>query len=89
VTHGRGVVDLRNERVEIRLRTQSRHITIGALPMPLLISGMLKEPRAAPDPATPAGQNGLAGALAALPIIQLGTAEVPPCRSLLREAQKR
>jgi AsmA family protein len=89
VTHGRGAVDLRNERVEIRLRTQSRHITVGALPMPLLISGTLKEPRAVPDPATPAGQNGLAGALAVLPIIQLGTAEVPQCRNLLREAQKR
>jgi hypothetical protein len=89
VTRGKGAVDLRNERVEIRLRTQSRHVTVGVLPMPLLISGTFKEPRAAPDPATPAGQNGLAGALAMLPAIQLGTAEVPPCRSLLQEAQKR
>ncbi|HYZ21970.1 MAG TPA: AsmA family protein [Rhodopila sp.] len=89
VTQGRGTVDLGHERVEIRLRTQSRHLTVGVLPTPLLISGTLKAPRAAPDPATPAGRNGLAGALAILPTIQLGTAEAPPCRTLLREAQNR
>jgi uncharacterized protein involved in outer membrane biogenesis len=89
VTHGRGSVDLGHERVEIRLRTQSRHMTIGVLPKPLLINGTLKAARAAPDPATPAGQDGLAGALAGLPTIQFGIADAPTCRSLLREAQKR
>jgi uncharacterized protein involved in outer membrane biogenesis len=89
ITQGRGTVDLGHERVEIRLRTQSRHTTIGVLPTPLLISGTLKAPRAAPDPATPAGRDGFAGALAGLPTIQLGTAKAPPCHSLLGEAQKR
>jgi AsmA family protein len=89
VTQGRGTVDLGRERVEIRLQTQSRHLTIGVLPTPLLISGTLKAPRAAPDSATPAGHDGVAGALAGLPMIQLGTAKAPPCHSLLREAQKR
>ena len=59
--------------MEVRLRTQSKRLTIGVLPAPLLISGTLKDPRAAPDPATPAGRGGLAGALAALPTVQLGT----------------
>jgi AsmA family protein len=89
VTQGNGIVDLGQERVEMRLRTQSRHITVGVLPTPLLISGTLKEPRVAPDPATPAGRDGLAGALAVIPTIQLGTSEAPRCQSLLREAQKR
>ena len=67
VTEGEGAVDLGRERVEVRLRTESKRLTVGALPAPLLVSGTLKEPRAAPDPATPAGRGGLAGALAALP----------------------
>ena len=56
VTEGRGVVDLRRERVEIRLRTESKHLTFGVLPGPLLISGTLKAPSAEPAP-TEAGQR--------------------------------
>jgi hypothetical protein len=81
-------VDLGHERVEIRLRTQSKHLTVGVLPAPLLINGALKEPRAAPDPATPAGKGGLAGALAALPTVQFGTGDAPRCKSLLSQARK-
>jgi hypothetical protein len=83
VTEGRGAVDLRQERVEIGLRTQSRHLTVGVLPAPLLISGTLKEPRA-----TPVREGGLAGALAALPTIQLGLADAPRCKGLLSQARK-
>jgi AsmA family protein len=88
VTEGTGAVDLGHERVEIRLRTQSKHLTVGVLPAPLLINGTLKEPRAAPDPATPADKGGLAGALAALPTVQLGTGDAPRCKSLLSQARK-
>jgi hypothetical protein len=58
------------------------------LPAPLLISGTLKEPPAAPDPATPAGRGGLAGALAALPTVQLGVGDAPHCKSLLSQVRK-
>src|SRR3712207_7011896 len=51
VTEGRGVVDLRRERVELRLRTESKRLTVGVLPVPLLISGTLKAPSAGPAPA--------------------------------------
>jgi uncharacterized protein involved in outer membrane biogenesis len=88
VTEGTGAVDLGQERVEVRLRTQSKHLTIGKLPAPLLIMGTLKEPRAAPDPATPAGRGGLAGALAALPTVQLGVGDAPHCQSLLSQVRK-
>ena len=83
VTEGEGAVDLGRERVEVRLRTESKRLTVGALPAPLLVSGTLKEPRAAPDPASPAGQGGLAGALAALPTIRLGIGDDPRCEGLL------
>jgi AsmA family protein len=88
VTEGTGAVDLGQERVEIRLRTQSKHLTVGVLPAPLLINGTLKEPRAAPDPATPAGQGGLTGALAALPTVQFGIGDASRCKSLLSQIRK-
>jgi AsmA family protein len=88
VTEGVGAVDLANERVDIRLRTQSRHLTVGVLPAPLLISGTLKGPRAAPDPAAAAGHGGLAGALAALPTVQLGVGDAQRCKILLSQLRK-
>ena len=88
VTEGEGAVDLGRERVEVRLRTESKRLTLGVLPAPLLVSGTLKEPRAAPDPATPAGRGGLAGALAALPSVQLGTGDDPRCEGLLARIRR-
>ena len=88
VTEGTGVVDLRNERVDIRLRTQSKHVTIGVVPAPLRITGSLKELQAGPDPATPAGRGGLAGALAALPTVQLGVGDARDCQSVVRQIRK-
>jgi hypothetical protein len=88
ITEGSGAVDLGQERVEVRLRTQSKRLTVGVLPAPLLIRGTLKDPRAAPDPATPAGRGGLAGALAALPTVQLGIGDAPHCQSLLSQVRK-
>ncbi len=88
LTEGEGAVDLGRERVEIRLRTESKRLTVGALPAPLLVSGTLKEPRAAPDPAAPAGRGGLAGALAALPTIQRGIGDDPRCEGLLARIRR-
>ena len=84
VTQGEGTVDLRREQLNLRLRTESKRLTIGVLPAPLLISGTLKEPHAAPDPTAKAAQGGLAGALAALPTIQLGIGDDLRCQRLLQ-----
>jgi hypothetical protein len=54
----------------------------------LLISGTLKEPRAAPDPKSPAARGGLAGALASLPTIQLGIGDDPRCEGLLQRISR-
>jgi len=48
VTEGHGAVDLGRERVEIRLQTKSKRLTVGVLPGPLLINGALKSPSVAP-----------------------------------------
>jgi hypothetical protein len=88
LTEGQGAVDLGRERVELRLRTASKRLTVGVLPAPLLISGTFKDPNAAPDPATPAGRGGLAGALAALPSVQLGTGDDPRCEGLLARIRR-
>ena len=87
VIEGQGVVDLRRERVEIRLWTRSKRLTVGVLPVPLLISGTLKAPSAAPDRAEGAG-GGIAGAFAALPTIRFGTGDDPRCDRLLRRVQR-
>ena len=71
-----------------RLRTQSKHLTVGVVPAPLLISGTFQEPRAGPDPNTPAGRGGLAGALAALPTVQLGIGDAPRCENLVKQPRK-
>jgi uncharacterized protein involved in outer membrane biogenesis len=87
VTEGRGVVDLRRERVEIRLSTKSKRLTVGVLPVPLLVSGTLKAPSAAPDKADGAG-GGVAGAIAALPTIRFGIGDDPRCDGLLRRVRR-
>jgi AsmA family protein len=87
VIEGRGAVDLRRERVEIRLRTESKHLTVGVLPVPLLVSGTLKAPSAAPDKAEGAG-SGIAGVIAALPTIRFGIGDDPRCEGLLRRARR-
>jgi AsmA family protein len=88
VTEGTGEVNLGEERIQIRLRTQSKHLTVGVLAAPLLISGTFQEPRAGPDPNTPAGRGGLAGALAALPTVQLGIGNAPHCENLVKQPRK-
>jgi hypothetical protein len=80
-------VDLRRERVEIRLWTKSKRLTVGVLPVPLLVSGTLKAPSAAPDKADGAG-GGLAGAIAALPTIRFGIGDDPRCDGLLRRVRR-
>jgi uncharacterized protein involved in outer membrane biogenesis len=87
VIEGRGAVDLRRERVEIRLWTESKRLTVGVLPVPLLVSGTLKAPSAAPDRAEGAG-GGIAGAIAALPTIRFGIGDDPRCDGLLRRARR-
>ncbi|WP_424136302.1 AsmA family protein [Roseomonas chloroacetimidivorans] len=87
VTQGQGAVDLKREQVQIRLRTESKRLTIGVLPTALLISGSLKAPNAAP--ARPEGTGGaIADLFSALPTVQLGIGDDPRCERLVRRARR-
>lgn len=88
VTEGHGAVDLGRERVEIRLQTKSKRLTVGVLPGPLLISGALKSPSVAPAPSGRTS-GGIAGVLAELPTIQFGIGDDPRCERLIGQVRHR
>jgi hypothetical protein len=80
-------VDLRREHVELRLRTASKHLTLGVLPGPLLIHGTLKAPNAGPAPAE-SRRGGIAGVLAELPGIQFGIGDDRRCESVVGRVRR-
>jgi AsmA family protein len=82
VIQATGSVNLAQELAELRLRTQSKHFTVGVLPGPLLISGPLADPRTEPDPSA-AASHGLAGVLSMLPHVQFGADDAPRCEAVL------
>lgn len=90
-----GTVDLRDERIDLRLETNAKHFSIGSLPTPIDIGGTLKAPTVAPAIGPLAARGGAAVALgvlltplaALLPTVQLGTAENHDCRALIARTE--
>ncbi|HJS86349.1 MAG TPA: AsmA family protein [Acetobacteraceae bacterium] len=92
VVRGTGTISLRDEAINLTIRTASKHFTIGSLPGPIFISGTMLHPRVVPG-AEVAARAGAAGALAALlpplavlPTIQFGTKDQHRCQALLVQA---
>jgi len=83
VLEGVGTVNLGQENVNLRIRTQSKHFTVGVLPGPLLIRGTLADPSTMPDPSADPARGGLAGVLSVLPGVQFGIGDAPQCEMLL------
>lgn len=79
VLEGTGTVNLGQENVNLRIRSQSKHFTVGVLPGPLLIRGPLADPTAVPD--SPAGpeHGALADVLSVLPGVQFGVGDARQC----------
>jgi uncharacterized protein involved in outer membrane biogenesis len=78
-------IDLANERLEMTLRTDPKHFTIGKLATPIIIYGSFKDLHYAPAPELTA-RAGAAVALgvlfppaALLPTIQFGVGDASPC----------
>jgi uncharacterized protein involved in outer membrane biogenesis len=77
---GTGTVNLRDETLDMRLRTQARHFSIGSLPAPIEIDGTFKDPSIHPNAAILGARIGAAVGLgvlltplgALIPTIQLG-----------------
>jgi uncharacterized protein involved in outer membrane biogenesis len=92
IISGTGNVNLARERMEVRLRSDSKSFTIGALPTSILIDGSFRNPDVGPEMGELATRGGLIGGLAALvapvagllPTIQFGTGEDNRCEALVR-----
>jgi AsmA family protein len=94
IVTGSGGADLRNEALDLQLRTAAKHFTIGSLPAPINIAGTLKHPSIMPG-AELAVRGGLVAGLAAilpplaaLPTIQFGTGDEHHCARILAQAKQ-
>jgi uncharacterized protein involved in outer membrane biogenesis len=91
---GTGDINLRNETLNMRLRTDSKHFTIGSLPTDILIDGTLKKPSIGPDAKELGARAGAAIGLgvlltplgALLPTIQFGDGDDNYCAPLIHQA---
>jgi uncharacterized protein involved in outer membrane biogenesis len=97
VVNATGNVDLAREQLNVRLRSESKTFTIGALPTSILIDGSFRNPDVGPDMTELATRGGLIGGLAALvapvagllPTIQFGSGEDDRCEALVRGGRPR
>lgn len=88
-----GGIDLRNEALNLVIRTEAKHFSVGSLPTPIGIHGTMGRPSIQPDlveagarAAAAVGLGVLLTPLAGLlPTIEFGTGEDNACAGLLRE----
>ena len=95
ITEVGGNIDLRSETIDLSLKTDAKHFSVGSLPSRLTIAGTLKDATIHPGPQTAARAGAVVGLaalfapLAILPTIQFGTSEQEDarCGELLRQAR--
>jgi uncharacterized protein involved in outer membrane biogenesis len=95
ITNVGGDVDLAKETVNLALKTDSKHFSIGSLPTRIKISGTFKDPSIRPGAAVAARAGAAAGLgvlfapLAILPTVQFGTSDADDarCGALLQQAR--
>jgi uncharacterized protein involved in outer membrane biogenesis len=86
-----GNVNLARERLEVRLRSESKSFTIGTLPTAILIAGSFRNPSVGPELGELLARGGAAAGLAALlapvagllPTIQFGIGEDNRCETMV------
>jgi len=88
-----GGFSLKNETLDLTVRTEAKHFSIGSLPAPIDVKGTFGSPSVRPDLAAVGVRAGAAVGLgilnplaALLPTIQLGTGEDNACGGLVRQA---
>ncbi len=95
ITNVRGNINLGDEKIDLALKTDSKHFSVGSLPTRINIGGTFKDPSIRPG-AEVAARVGAAAGLAALfaplailPTIQFGTsaADDARCGELLQQAR--
>ena len=90
-----GDVNMKSEALNLQLRTEAKHFSVGSLPAAIGIDGTMGKPGISPNlgeagarAAAAAGLGVVLTPLAALlPTIQMGTGEDGACSSLMREVQ--
>lgn len=90
-----GNMNLRDEALDLRLRSETKHFTIGSLNTPIDVDGTFKNPSVRPELKELALRGGAAIALgivgtplaALIPTIQFGTGEDNACAGLLHTAE--
>jgi len=90
-----GNINLGKETIDLALKTDAKHFSIGSLPTRINIGGTFKDPSIRPGAAVAARAGAVAGLaalfapLAILPTIQFGTSEAEDarCGDLLRQAR--
>lgn len=94
IVRGSGTIDLRDEHLDLQMRTNPKHLSIGSLPAPINITGTFKNPSIRPG-AELAARGGIAAALgvifpplAALPLIQFGVGNNHACDQVLAEIKR-
>lgn len=90
---GTGNVNLAQERLDVQLHTDSKGLTIAALPTTINVTGSFADPSVTPDFTELGIRGGIAAALgfvavplAILPTIQFGIGDDPRCRNLAAQA---
>lgn len=89
-----GSIRLDQERLDMRVRSQAKRLTVAALPTDLLVTGTLRDPSVQPEIVELGIRGGIAAALgftaaplAILPTIELGIGDDTRCNDTLRRAQ--
>jgi uncharacterized protein involved in outer membrane biogenesis len=95
ITNVGGNLDLAKETIDLALKTDSRHFSVGSLPTRINITGTFKDPSIKPGAEVAARAGAAVGLgvlflpLAILPTIQFGTSEADDarCGELLQQAR--
>jgi AsmA family protein len=94
IVNGAGSVNLKDEGLNLQLKTEAKHFKIGSLPAPINVTGTLKNPSIMPGAELLARGGAAAGLgiafppLAILPTIQFGTGDDHRCDNLLAQAKQ-
>ncbi len=89
---GSGAIDLTDEKIDYRLKTEPKHFNIASWPAPIIIKGPLKSPSIGPEYKALAIRGAAAAILgivatplaALIPTIQLGLGDDNDCVALLK-----
>ncbi len=94
IVRGGGTINLKTEQLDYHIWSKPKHLSIGSLPSPINITGTMKDPSIGPAKAPLALRGGaavalgiVAGPLALIPTIQLGSKDPHVCEALVSSAE--